>query len=179
MANERSELSKMVMRSSSVNRKWGQKMINCTANCHFQRKYAEITIMKYTCHQRMTGPSQAFSVSWLTFILVFDSDLVVTLQLSPEDTLHHEHQLIIGNVFIMDGNASDVVTQLGFDDQLPAQVQLAVHGAVWPLLLPALDKGRREVFTLSVQPWTLLGITQQGVTHSHTEHWPLFNLPAP
>lgn len=75
-----------------------------------------------------------------TFILVFYGNLVVTLQLAPEDTLHHQHQLIVGDVFIMDRDASDVITQLGFNDQLPAQVQLAVHGAVRPVLLPPLKR---------------------------------------
>lgn len=40
----------------------------------------------------------------------------------------------------MDRDASDVITQLGFNDQLPAQVQLAVHGAVRPVLLPPLQR---------------------------------------
>lgn len=80
-----------------------------------------------------------------TFILVFDGNLVVTLQLPPEDTLHHQHQLVISNVFVMDRDAPDVVAQLGFDDQLPAQVQLAVHGAVRPLLLPQLRRVRGKL----------------------------------
>lgn len=49
----------------------------------------------------------------------------------------------------MDRDASDVVAQLGFDDQLPAQVQLAVHGAVRPLLLPPLNRGEAVVKTTS------------------------------
>lgn len=66
----------------------------------------------------------------LTFILVLDGHLIITLQLPPEDTLHHQHQLIVGDVLIVDGDTSNIVTQLGFDDQLSTQVQLAVHGAV-------------------------------------------------
>lgn len=47
----------------------------------------------------------------------------------------------------MDRDASDVIAQLSFDDQLPAQVQLAVHGAVRPLLLPPLNNDK-EVLVL-------------------------------
>lgn len=82
--------------------------------------------------------------SRLTFVLVFDGHLVVALQLPPENALHHQHQLVISDVFVMDGDASDVIAQLGFDDQLPAQVQLAVHGAVRPLLLPPLNTINRR-----------------------------------
>lgn len=78
-----------------------------------------------------------------TFIFVFNGNFIVTLQLASEDTLHHQHQLIVCDVFIMDRDASNVVTQLGFDDQLAAQVQLAVHGVVWSLLFPLPYQGTR------------------------------------
>ena len=61
-----------------------------------------------------TRPSQRH-----TLVLVLDGHLVAALQLPPEHALHHQHQLIVGDVLIMDGDASDVVAQLGFDDQLP------------------------------------------------------------
>lgn len=79
----------------------------------------------------------------LTLILIFDGNFIVTLELAPEDSLHHQDKLIICDVFIVDRDAPDVVAQLGFDDQLPAQVQLAVHGTVWPVQLPPLNCPRQ------------------------------------
>lgn len=86
---------------------------------------------------------------WRTFIFVFDGNLVAALQFAPEDALHHQHQLVVCDVFIMDGDAPYVVAQLGFDDELPAQVQLAVHGAVWPLLLPPLRRQKNQETALN------------------------------
>lgn len=68
-------------------------------------------------------------IKWHTFILVFDSDFVAAVELAAENALHHEQELVVGDVFIVDGDAADIIAQLSLDDQLPTQVQLAIHTA--------------------------------------------------
>ena len=53
--------------------------------------------------------------------------------------LHHEDQLVIGQIVIVDGNPPDVVTQRRLDDQLPGQVQLVER------LLHVLDNLEKEI----------------------------------
>ncbi len=38
--------------------------------------------------------------------------------------LHHEHQLVIREIIIVDGNPPNVVAKRGLDDQLASQIQL-------------------------------------------------------
>ena len=53
--------------------------------------------------------------------------------------LHHEDQLVIGQIVIADGNPTDVVTQRRLDDHLPGQVQVVER------LLHVLDNLEKEI----------------------------------
>lgn len=60
------------------------------------------------------------------FIFVFQQKLLLRIKHSPEDSLHHEDQLIIGQVIIVYGDPPDVIPQAGLDDDLPCHIQI-VH----------------------------------------------------
>lgn len=39
-----------------------------------------------------------------------------------KNALHHNQQLVIRDILVVDGNATDIVLQLSFDNQLARQV---------------------------------------------------------
>ena len=60
----------------------------------------------------------------LTLVLVFDCDLICVTEFSTVDALHHQNQLVIRNVLVVDGDATDVIAKLNLDNELPAKVKL-------------------------------------------------------
>lgn len=60
---------------------------------------------------------------------VFDEDVVRRLDLSLEDTLHHEHEFVVGDVFVVNGNSPHVLAQPHFYQQFPRQVHFVVFVA--------------------------------------------------
>ena len=57
-----------------------------------------------------------------TFIFIFQCHFVCRSQAALKDALHHNQQLVVRDVLVVDGNATDVVLQLGFNNQLARQV---------------------------------------------------------
>ena len=47
-----------------------------------------------------------------TFILVLDEDVVVVVDVAAEDALHHQHELVVRDLLVVDRDAPDVVTKL-------------------------------------------------------------------
>lgn len=58
-----------------------------------------------------------------TFILVLDEHVVGRIQLPFEDTLHHKQKLVVRDVFVLDGNFSNIFPQCRFDDDFVRQIQ--------------------------------------------------------
>ena len=59
---------------------------------------------------------------YFTFITVLESHIISVVQFALVDSLHHEQQLVVGDVFVVNGHAPDVVSQAGLDDQFPSQI---------------------------------------------------------
>jgi len=52
------------------------------------------------------------------FVLVLEKEVVVGREDALEDSLHHENELVVGEIVIVDGNPSDVIAHGGFNDEL-------------------------------------------------------------
>merc|ERR1719295_1670910 len=59
-------------------------------------------------------------------VLVLEGDVVRWGELISKDSLHHQDQLVVSNVLIMDGDPANVVAESGLDHQLPCQVHLSL-----------------------------------------------------
>jgi len=50
-------------------------------------------------------------------VLVLEKEVVVRRDDALEDSLHHEDELVVGEIVIVDGDTADVIPHSGFDDQ--------------------------------------------------------------
>ena len=55
-------------------------------------------------------------------VRVFNQNLVRRVDLTFEDALHHQHELVVSYILIVNGNAPYVLAQADFDQQFPRQV---------------------------------------------------------
>jgi len=58
------------------------------------------------------------------FIFILEKEIVVSCDEALEDSLHHEDQLVVGQIVVVNGDSSDVGADGSFDDELAGQVQL-------------------------------------------------------
>ena len=112
IANDRSELSNIVMRSPSA------------------KKYVVLRIAGFLMSLSTDAHKRSFPALH-TFIFVLYGNIISATELATENPLHHQHKFIICDILVVNGYTSDVISKGNLDNQLATQIKL-IERALWP-----------------------------------------------
>ena len=104
-------------------------------------------------HLQLFGTGR--SICFFTFIFVFDRYFIIAANLIAKYSLHHKHQLVVCDVFIVDWNASYVITQLDLYDKFTTEVQLRKRSIKFRHCT-CLKQGRQLLDTYVLVPCVLV-----------------------